>query len=154
VNGPALPADFKWAAMVPELVVSDLGESLGFWRDLLGFEMAYKRPEAGFAYLYLAEAQIMLAERRGMARWLPAEMSKPFGRGLNLQVTVDDLKPPLARLRKYAWPLYLDVEEAWYRAGHIETGVRQFAVADPDGYLVRLSSPLGQRPFEPKAVEE
>lgn len=151
MTGPALPSEFRWAAMVPELVVSDIGESLRFWRDLLGFEIAYERPEAGFAYLHLAEAQLMLAERRSMARWLPAELTRPFGRGLNLQITVDDLETPLSRLREQAWPLYLDVEEAWYRAGHIETGLRQFAVADPDGYLARMSKPLGQRPVDPKA---
>ena len=30
-------------------------------------------------------------------------------------------------------------------ARDVETGVLQFAVADPDGYLVRLSQSLGQR---------
>ncbi|MEX0954753.1 MAG: VOC family protein [Rhizobiaceae bacterium] len=154
MTGPALPANFRWAAMVPELVVSNLGESLRFWRGLLGFEIAYQRPEADFAYLYLAEAQIMLAERGGMARWLPDELTRPYGRGLNLQITVDDLEAPLLRLREQAWPLYLDVEEAWYRAGPVETGLRQFAVADPDGYLARLSKPLGQRPSDPKAGQE
>ena len=29
-----------------------------------------------------------------------------------------------------------------------ETGVLQFAVADPDGYLVRLSQSLGQHPVK------
>ena len=33
-------------------------------------------------------------------------------------------------------------------ARDVETGVLQFAVADPDGYLVRLSQSLGQRPLK------
>lgn len=38
------------------------------------------------------------------------------------------------------------MEEVWYRAGTSETGVRQFLVQDPDGYLVRFSQGLGLRP--------
>ena len=33
-------------------------------------------------------------------------------------------------------------EEKWYAAGSVETGVRQFLVQDPDGYLVRLAEEL------------
>ena len=42
--------------------------------------------------------------------------------------------------------LHLPVEERWYRAGDRDIGVRQFVVADPDGYLLRFSEPLGSRP--------
>ena len=37
------------ATLVPELTVSDLGRSLAFWRDLVGFGVLYDRPEEGFA---------------------------------------------------------------------------------------------------------
>ena len=153
MTGASLPSGFRWAALVPELVVSDLDVSLDFWKGLIGFETAYERPDEGFVFLHLAEAQVMLAARHGMSRWLPAEIARPFGRGLNLQVTVADLDAPLSRLRKRAWPFHLDVEEVWYRAGRLEIGVRQFAVADPDGYLVRLSRRLGQRPVNPTAIQ-
>jgi catechol 2,3-dioxygenase-like lactoylglutathione lyase family enzyme len=154
VNGASLPSDFRWAALVPELIVSDLHVSLDFWKGLIGFETAYERPDEGFVFLHLAEAQVMLAARRGMSRWLPSELARPFGRGLNLEVTVADLDAPLSRLRKRAWPLYFDVEEVWYRAGPLEIRVRQFAVADPDGYLVRLSRRLDQRPVSPAALQQ
>jgi hypothetical protein len=36
-------------------------------------------------------------------------------------------------------------EEKWYRTGARETGVRQFLVQDPDGYLLRLQQRLGER---------
>lgn len=35
------------AKLVPELLVTRLESSLGFWRDLLGFAVAYDRPEEG-----------------------------------------------------------------------------------------------------------
>src|SRR5271167_5024715 len=40
-----------FAPMVPELDVLDLEASLGFWCGILGFTVAYDRPERGFAYL-------------------------------------------------------------------------------------------------------
>ena len=54
---------------------------------------------------------------------------------------------PLRRLTTSRWPLYMEPEEKWYRAGDQEIGVRQLLVQDPDGYLVRLKSSLGRRSF-------
>ena len=44
------------------------------------------------------------------------------------------------------WPLFLEPEQKWYRTGEVETGVHQFLVQDPDGYLVRFSTHIGERP--------
>lgn len=66
-------------------------------------------------------------------RWVTALLERPFGRGVNLQITVDDVTPILASLNVVGWPLFLALEEVWYRAGTSETGVRQFLVQDPDG---------------------
>jgi hypothetical protein len=58
------PPKSGWAKLIPELLASDLAESLGFWRDLLGFAIAYQRPEEAFVYLERPEgAQIMLSQR-------------------------------------------------------------------------------------------
>jgi hypothetical protein len=40
----------------------------------------------------------------------------------------------------------IPIEERWYRRDQMETGNRQFVVADPDGYLLRFFSDLGRRP--------
>lgn len=37
-------------------------------------------------------------------------------------------------------------EERWYERDADAIGVRQFAVQDPDGYLLRFSQTLGVRP--------
>ena len=52
----------KWAALVPELTVTDLERSLAFYTVLLGFEVVFDCPETRFAYLQLGEAQLMLDE--------------------------------------------------------------------------------------------
>jgi catechol 2,3-dioxygenase-like lactoylglutathione lyase family enzyme len=142
-----LPPGFVWATMVPELLVSDLAVSRRFWCDLCGFTVAYERPEDRFVYLDRSGRQIMLEEFSAPGRrWLPGALERPFGRGVNFQITVDDLAPILSALKAAAWPLFLDPEEVWYRAGTYETGVRQFLVQDPDGYLVRFSQNVGLRP--------
>lgn len=136
-------------ALVPELAVSDWRISRGFYCDLLGFSCVYERPEEGFCYLRLGQAELMI-DQIGQGRdfdggHLP--LQRPFGRGVNLQIRVDDVGPLLAALA--GRPLVLPPEDRWYRRGARETGNRQFVVADPDGYLLRFFEDLGERPSAP-----
>jgi catechol 2,3-dioxygenase-like lactoylglutathione lyase family enzyme len=132
--------------IVPELIVTGLTASLDFWVTQLGFDIAYQRSEEGFAYLDLQGAQIMLEQYEPDAgQWLIAPLEKPLGRGINLQIDVPAVAPVLQRLAAIGWPLFREVEDAWYRAGEVEAGQRQFIVQDPDGYLVRLVQRLGER---------
>jgi hypothetical protein len=43
-------------------------------------------------------------------------------------------------------PVFMEIEEAWYRRKDVEVGNRQFLVQDPDGYLLRFFQDLGTRP--------
>ena len=132
-------------SLVPELAVRDIGRSTTFYRRL-GFKCRYERPEEGFALLALGTAEIMLDEigRGRTFRVDDAPLDHPLGRGLNLEITVADLAPLLDALEDFA--LFLPPEEKWYRVGEGSVGVRQFAVADPDGYLLRFSQRLGRNP--------
>lgn len=147
------PAD-GFAALVPELSVSDIGASLAFWRGVLGFAVAYDRPAARFAYLVRGRVQLMLCERNG--RWETGAMERPYGRGINLQMAVERVAPLLAALEVAGWPLFEGPTEAWYRMGDREGGNLEFLVLDPDGYLLRFAESLGSRsptecPFPPSA---
>jgi catechol 2,3-dioxygenase-like lactoylglutathione lyase family enzyme len=135
-----------FAALVPELSVTDLGASLSFWCGPLGFVVAYDRPAARFAYLVRGGLQVMLCERNG--RWEPGAMERPFGRGINLQMMVERIDPVLAGLEAVGWPLMEAPNEAWYRTGDRLGGQREFLVQDPDGYLLRFAEDLGTRPPE------
>ena len=131
------------ARLIPELLVSDIAISLRFWCGVLGFAIKYDRPEEGFAYLELAGAEVMLEQRAPVrtereAAWETGPMERPFGRGINLEIQVDDLTWHTAHLESAGVALRLGPEEKWYRAGDNETGVRQLLVQDPDGYLIRL----------------
>ena len=134
-------------ALVPEFAVADWWASLRFYRDLLGFEVAYDRPEEGFVFLRRGDAQLMLYEI-GLDRTFAvddAPLERPLGRGMNLQIQVEAIEPLVAALEAAEVGLTLPPEEKWYRAKDRELGVRQFAVADPDGYLLRFSESVGTR---------
>ncbi|SHE69200.1 bleomycin resistance protein [Pedobacter caeni] len=136
----------NWARLVPELSVKDIKASLFFWCDLIGFSVAYDRPEEGFAYLDLNGAQIMLEQRNEADNsWETGPFEPPLGRGINFQIEVPDIEPIIDRLTGAGFGLFVDVEEKWYRAGALEFGQKQFLVMDPDGYLLRLIKDLGER---------
>lgn len=85
---------FERNKRVPELMVTNLESSLAFWVSRLGFKVAYQRPEDGFAYLDLNGAQLMLEQIDSDAgQWLTAPLTKPFGRGTNLQIDVEAVAP-------------------------------------------------------------
>lgn len=134
------------AALVPELVVSNLPNSLRFWCDVIGFRIRYDRPEEGFVYLELDGAELMLEQLDLAARqWITADLQPPYGRGINFQIQVPDLDAVIARCTHQQLPFYLPPEERWYRRGDEEVGQRQCIVQDPDGYLIRLAQSLGVR---------
>lgn len=138
---------FERSKLVPELMVTDLDSSLAFWVSCLGFEVAYQRPEDGFVYLDSNGAQVMLEQAEPDAgQWLTAPLSKPFGRGINLQIDVVAVGPIIQKLGQAGFPLYRECKDTWYRADNVEVGQREFIVQDPDGYLVRLVERLGERP--------
>ncbi|MCG8291242.1 bleomycin resistance protein [Pseudomonas entomophila] len=138
---------FARSKLVPELIVTDLQRSLAFWVPLLGFHVAYQRPEQGFAYLDLHGAQVMLEQIDLDQQWITGRLEAPLGRGINFQIEVAEVAPVIERLHRSGWPLFQACEDAWYRAGDVEVGQRQFLVQDPDGYLLRLGERLGERPL-------
>lgn len=136
-----------FAALVPELSCSDFKRSLKFYTTILGFEVLFERPERGFAFLALGQAQIMLEQSNGY--WGTGPLEHPYGRGINFQIVVPDLQPIVARLSASKVPLFQNPETAWYRIDTVERGVLEFLVQDPDGYMLRFSQLIGDRPVAP-----
>jgi catechol 2,3-dioxygenase-like lactoylglutathione lyase family enzyme len=136
----------RHAKLVPELVCSDIERSLAFYTDVLGFEVAYARPEERFAYLDREGAQLMLEEWTEHS-WVLGEFTQPYGRGINLEIEVSDAAALLAAVTAADARVYRPIEDRWYRAGDGLVGNRQFVVEDPDGYLLRFAEDLGRRPL-------
>jgi catechol 2,3-dioxygenase-like lactoylglutathione lyase family enzyme len=132
--------------IVPEFYCSDFQRSLTFYGEVLGFTVRYSRPEERFAYLDLDGAELMIEQTTDPSRtFVPGELHFPFGRGMNLQIEVMDADFLYERVLCAGIPLFLPIEDRWYRRDNEEDGNRQFVVMDPDGYLLRFWHNLGTR---------
>lgn len=131
------------ADLVPELSVRDLAASLAFWCGCCGFAVIYDRPEHGFACIQRGTARVMLDQLGADRDWVTGPLEPPLGRGVNLEIAVEDIAPILASLAALGWPLFLEPEEKTYRIGAGSITVQQFLVQDPDGYLLRFSERIG-----------
>jgi catechol 2,3-dioxygenase-like lactoylglutathione lyase family enzyme len=138
------PPKTGWAKIVAELHVADLNASLVFWKDILGFDIAYSREEEKFAYLEHPEGQqIMLCQRHG--RFETGAMQPPLGQGAMFQIYFEEIGSVLSNLAARNWPIYLGPREVWRKTGDRESGQQEVFVQDPDGYLVMLARGISER---------
>jgi catechol 2,3-dioxygenase-like lactoylglutathione lyase family enzyme len=136
----------RFAKLVSELICSDIERSLAFYTDVLGFDVLYARPEDRFAYLDREGAQLMIEQPAGRA-FVAGELAPPYGRGVNFQIEVGDVAALYRAAEAAGAPVYLPLEEKWYRRDETLLGNRQFIVQDPDGYLLRFFEDLGEKPL-------
>ncbi len=147
-------------SLVPELDVDDLDVSLRFYVGVVGFTVVFERSRERFAYLGLDGAELMLQEAAGPGRrFRTAPLERPFGRGINLQIAVRSVDEVHEAVVAAGIEPIIEIEERWYDVdvvrpsgrwasrGSMQAGNRQFVVADPDGYLLRLFTSLGSRPL-------
>ena len=132
--------------LLPELSASHFEKSLSFYTDMLGFQIEYQRSESSFAFLSHQGSQIMLSQCND--DWKTGELEYPFGRGINMQMLVDDIEVIIRSLKEHGYPLMIEPEEHWYRKDDLLLGLKEFLVMDPDGYLLRFSQEVGTRPYK------
>jgi len=135
----------KQVSLTPELKCDDYQESLKFYTQVLSFDVLYKREEEGFAMLDHQGARLMIDSLEACGRFVKFEMEKPYGRGINLQILTSDVETLYFNVKKNEWPVYLEMEEKWYRTNDTEVGNKQFLVQDPDGYVLRFFEDMGER---------
>ena len=95
----------QFNSLIPELTVSDIAVSKAFYLGVLGFMLEYERPEEGFAFVSLEEAQLML-EQYHETGWNTAVLQRPFGRGINLSIDTPAIDDIYARVQAACHPLY------------------------------------------------
>lgn len=130
-----------WNENIPELSVTNLAKSLSFYKTI-GFHINYERPENKFAFISLNNIQFMLQELSDQNKWEIAELSYPFGNGINFQLEVSNIDNIYNNLVKNNYHIAFLIEENWYRQNNKLLGNREFLVQDPDGYLLRFSEDL------------
>ena len=112
--------------LIPELQVLDYDKSLDFYTRLAGFEVVYDRLEESFAMLETNGARLMIEGLATKSRsWRVGEMEKPFGRGMHLQIEVQDVDRLHQSFKRAEYQIFFDLEEKWYRANDKEIGHKQ-----------------------------
>lgn len=127
-------------SVIPTLTVADIDASLKFYADVLGFQPTFTMPGSDGRTIHgsaqRGEVGLMFA--------LPAADNPhdqpPYGHGVALYTTVDDTEDVDALFRhardKGATILWEPVDQFW---GH-----RDWALADPDGYVTIVSKVVKQ----------
>jgi catechol 2,3-dioxygenase-like lactoylglutathione lyase family enzyme len=111
--------------LVVELLVRDLERSLSFYRAL-GFELLNEH--GNFASLTWEGHRLFLDQRDG----LPEPPATPV---MNVRIMVPDVDRHWERVKELGLPVVAPVEDRRY-------GLRDFTIADPDGFGVRFASRL------------
>jgi catechol 2,3-dioxygenase-like lactoylglutathione lyase family enzyme len=120
--------------LTPNLVVSDVGRSIAFYRDRLGFEVETTVPDAEpyvFAIVRSGPVQIFLNAPEPATEEYPAMKGRPLGGTFTMFIEVTGIEGTYDELKAQI-PIVAPLETKWY-------GVTEFVVADPDGYLITFA---------------
>ena len=127
-----MPHELK--SLTPNLIVSDVEQSVRFYRDVLGFTVGPTVPEAApyvFAIVQSGPVQIFLNARGPAIEEYPAFKDRPLGGTLTLFIEVVEIERSHAELAGRV-KIVMPLEHKWY-------GVTEFAFEDPDGYLITFA---------------
>ena len=125
--------------IVPELVVANMARSIEFY-STLGFtqdnEGIVDDNGSQWYSLVLDDAHVWLL-REDVAEDLQKGIQR--GNGVNLYLSVDDVDAMYEAVKGAGLQpnIVTEIETLWY-------GLRQFRLADPDGYIWTLNTPVEQ----------
>ncbi len=126
----------KFNSLIPELSVSNIERSKDFYLKI-GFEIMYERNENKFCFIKLEENQIMLEENNN--NWNTGEMEYPYGRGINISMSINDIDKMYNDLKKKNITFFKELEIHDYRVNDKIYHDKEFLIQDPDGYLLRFN---------------
>ena len=127
----------KFNSLIPELTVTNIEKSKEFYQNI-GFEIMYERKENKFCFLQLEDNQIMIEEQND--NWNVGEMEYPFGRGINISMSISDVEKLYEELKNKNIKMFLDLEIHEYKVNDEIYKDTEFLIQDPDGYLLRFNN--------------
>lgn len=131
-----LITDFCFNSLIPELTVSSISTSFKFYESI-GFKLVYERVSDKFCFMEFEGNQIMLEEDNG--NWSTGVLDYPYGRGINISMTVKDVKGLYDKLLNLGFKFFLDLTVNDYLVGDKIFSDKEFIIQDPDGYLLRFN---------------
>lgn len=127
----------KFNKLIPELSVSNIENSKQFYLKL-GFKIMYERKEDKFVFIEFQGNQIMLEEINN--NWNTGKLEYPFGRGINISMTVNNINEYYNDLKNKEVTFFKDIMVGKYRVDEEIYEDIEFLIQDPDGYLLRFNN--------------
>lgn len=124
----------KFNKITPNLVVADMEKSLKFYRDVLGFSVSQSVPDKPpfiFAWMKRDDADIFLNVHMPPQPGEPdLYAGKSIGGGtLSMYLVMEGIDELYASAQQQKVPIAIAMHKQFY-------GMKEFAVHDPDGYLL------------------
>ena len=121
--------------LVVEVLVSDIKRSVRFYLDI-GFTLL--RDGVDFVELTWEEHRLFLAELSAFRDAGAEAPPRPKFPRANVRVMVPDVDACWARVKKLGAEVIIPIADRYY-------GLRDFTIADPDGFGIRFASELKSR---------
>lgn len=122
-------------SLIPELSVRDIEKSKDFYLKI-GFTIKYQREK--FYFLELEENQLMIEEIND--HWNVGDLEYPFGRGINLSMSVSDIDALYQKLKAQNFVFFKELMCNTYQVEEELYEDKEFLIQDPDGYLLRFTN--------------
>jgi uncharacterized glyoxalase superfamily protein PhnB len=124
----------QFTKLTPNLLVASVERSLAFYVDTLGFTRGMTVPDASpfaFASVVGGGVEIFFNDAAGAVAEYPGFAGKPLGCTGTLFIEVEGVNALHDRLQAQV-RVVMPIETKFY-------GMREFAVADPDGYVLTFA---------------
>ena len=128
----------QFKKLTPNLLVSNVERSLAFYVDVLGFERGMTVPEQSpfvFASLTSGAVEIFVNDAATAVKEYPAFGGKPIGATGTMYIEVDSIDALHDRIRGRV-KVAMAMTTQFY-------GMREFAIEDPDGYVITFAQRVG-----------
>jgi lactoylglutathione lyase len=124
----------QFKKLTPNLIVANVERSLAFYVDTLGFARGMTVPEQSplvFASVTSGPVEIFLNDAATAVKEYPAFAGKPLGATGTMFIEVEGVDALHDRLNASV-KIVMPIVTQFY-------GMREFAIADPDGYIITFA---------------
>ena len=129
----------QFKKLTPNLLVANVERSLAFYVDTLGFTRGMTVPDASpfvFAAVTSGDVEIFLNDAATAVKEYPAFAGKPIGATGTMFIELEGVDALHERI-KSSVTITMPLVTQFY-------GMREFAILDPDGYVITFAERMPQ----------
>ena len=129
----------QFKKLTPNLLVANVERSLAFYVDTLGFARGMTVPDASpfvFAAVTSGDVEIFVNDAATAVKEYPAFAGKPLGATGTMYIELEGVDALYERI-KSSVTITMPLVTQFY-------GMREFAILDPDGYVITFAERMPQ----------